>query len=107
MVETEIINQDTPETVFEAFDAMQFAEEVRARNNALTQVLLNSSDPSKDDALREEIAEIAAELIVLTAANEGPGSAVRTSLAGAKQQSANGRISLAERANAALTKNLG
>jgi len=99
--------EDVLETVFEPFDAARFADDVRARNNALTQVLLSSSDGSKDDALREEIAEIAAELIVLTAANEGPGSPVRASLAGAKPQSKTGRISLADRANSALNKNLG
>ena len=106
-VVAETMDEDAPETVFEAFDAARFAEDVRSRNNALTQVLLSSSDGSKDDALREEIAEIAADLIVLTAANEGPGSPVRASLAGAKPQSANGRLSLADRANTALSKNLG
>lgn len=96
--------KNAPATIF---DSVQFAEDVRNKNNALTQLLLNNSDQSRDDELREEIAAIAADMIVLTAAKEGETSPIRAILGKSGAQSNHDRVSLADRAQKLMNSNLG
>ncbi len=53
-------------------------EDVRNQATALSERLLSAADGSNDAALREEMADIATKMIVLTATREGPSSPVRT-----------------------------
>ncbi|MBP1858960.1 DUF2046 domain-containing protein [Rhizobium herbae] len=75
------------------------AEYARNRAAALSERLLGSTTASHDDALREEIADIAATMVALTAAKEGQGSPIPALLkpAGARPD-ATGK-SLASRAH--------
>ena len=56
----------------------------------------------RDGAIREEIASIAANMLALTALNEGPSSPIRTLLADTAEKNPNDRISLADRAAAII-----
>ena len=74
------------------------AEELRHRHTALTERLMKATSPANDEALREEIAEIAAKMIALTAHREGAGSPIRTLLSRVPLRGDAARRSLAERA---------
>lgn len=56
-------------------------EDVRNQATALSERLLAATDGSNDAALREEMADIATKMIVLTATREGPSSPVHTLIA--------------------------
>ncbi|WP_250955206.1 hypothetical protein [Rhizobium sp. CG5] len=91
-----------------ATDAL--ADEVRHRHIALTERLLKARTDANDPALREEVAEIAARMIALTAAREGSASPIPSLLAGAADAPAPKPGSLAERVarlapDIALTRN--
>jgi chromosome segregation ATPase len=88
-------------------DLAALAEQIRNRNIALGQLLMNSTDSGKDDAIRDEIAGIAAEMIALTATREGAGSPIRSILSANAAQKSSGRISLAERATSAMFRDIG
>lgn len=79
-------------------DAEQLAEEVRHRQTALTERLRKATSSANDEALREEIADVAARMIVLTAAREGRKSPVRELLSKGTFKGAGKRMTLAERA---------
>ncbi|MBB4566252.1 hypothetical protein [Rhizobium leucaenae] len=86
-------------------DIAQMTEEVRNRAAALSDRLLKSRSPSHDQAMREEIANIAANMVALTALKEGDKSPILDLLpkeTNAAEQGA--RISLADRAAALLPK---
>lgn len=74
-------------------------ERLRRRHNSLVNHLIEARDDTDNDHLRDEITEIAAMMIDLTAAREGPGSPINGILAGAEQNGKNGSDapSLAER----------
>jgi|GEM_PF-216630 Chromosome segregation ATPases len=55
-------------------DLDRMEEELRLRQDALTDLLLRADIPANDDALREEIADLAARMIVLTSLKEGKTS---------------------------------
>lgn len=76
-------------------------EDVRNQATALSERLL-SADSSKDAALREEMADIAAKMIVLTAAREGTASPVRALVASADPALEGDGRSLAARARERL-----
>jgi chromosome segregation ATPase len=73
------------------------AEEARNRATALSERLLKSKGSANDDALREELAIIAASLVAVTAAAEGKSSPIRTILSGKSGNS--DRESLSARAS--------
>ena len=79
-------------------DIERLAEELRHRHTALTERLLKARLPANDDALREEIADIAAKMIVVTAHREGDGSPIPGLLRSKSLKSASDHPSLAERA---------
>lgn len=86
-------------------DIAQMTEEVRNRAAALSDRLPKARTPAHDQAMREEIATIAAKMVALTALREGEQSPIFSLLptdAGMAEQGA--RVSLADRAAALLPK---
>lgn len=59
-----------------AAEAADLAEELRHSHTALTERLIKAKTATNDEALREEIADIAAKMIVLTAVHEGETSPI-------------------------------
>ncbi len=57
-------------------DIVALEEEVRNQGSALSERLLSAKTGATDVALREEMADLASKMIVLTAAREGAGSPV-------------------------------
>jgi DNA repair exonuclease SbcCD ATPase subunit len=88
-------DQSGPTSV--AIDLTAPAEAARNRAAALSERLVNSRTASHDDALREEIAEIAATMVVLTATKEGPASPIPALLNPAGAQADGSGKSLARR----------
>ncbi|MDS7597856.1 hypothetical protein [Agrobacterium tumefaciens] len=80
----------------------QQIEDIRNQGTALTERLLNVRGTSNDEAIRREIARIAAQMIALTAAQEGETSPIPVLLA--KSEGNSGRDSLAKRAAALMEK---
>lgn len=81
-----------------AIDLTVPADAARNRAAALSERLVNSKTASHDDALREEIADIAAIMVALTAAKEGSASPIPALLKPARAQTEGSRKSLASRA---------
>lgn len=77
-------------------------DKLRARHGVLVEKL-TGEDEGDDAALREEIREIAANMVSLTARREGSNSPIRRILAEAGEESS-GQISLAARASAILAE---
>lgn len=80
----------------------QEIEDIRNQGTALTERLLNVRGTGNDEPIRREIARIAAEMIALTAAQEGEASPIPGLLANASGSS--GRESLAKRAKVVMEK---
>jgi DNA repair exonuclease SbcCD ATPase subunit len=74
------------------------AEDVRNHATAVSERLLNAGSGTNDEALREEIASIAADMVALTADIEGSASPIRTILSGKAGLGKKNRRSLAVRA---------
>lgn len=80
----------------------QEIEDIRNQGTALTERLLNVRGTGNDEPIRREIARIAAEMIALTAAQEGETSPIPGLLA--KASGSSGRESLATRAKVVMEK---
>ncbi|KWT78774.1 hypothetical protein [Agrobacterium radiobacter] len=80
----------------------QEIEDIRNQGTALPERLLNVRGTGNDEPIRREIARIAAEMIALTAAQEGETSPIPGLLAKASKSS--GRESLAKRAKVVMEK---
>nr|WP_236776797.1 hypothetical protein [Agrobacterium tumefaciens] len=80
----------------------QEIEDIRNQGTALTERLLNVRGTGNDEPIRREIARIAAEMIALTAAQEGETSPIPGLLA--KASKSTGRESLAKRAKVVMEK---
>lgn len=80
------------------------SDELKNRATALSERLANSKTAAHDDALREEVAEIAAGMVALTATREGAASPIPGLLAGEETSETAGRKSLARRAKEILPK---
>ena len=85
-------------------DIAQMTEEVRNRANALSDRLLKARTPAQDQAMREEIATIAANMVALTALKEGDKSPILDLLPKDPGAERGARVSLAERAAALMPK---
>lgn len=79
-------------------DTERLSEEVRNRGAALAERLPRAHTPQQDAVLREEIADVAARMVALTAAREGAASPIHTILTGKSVKGTGERRSLAERA---------
>jgi DNA repair exonuclease SbcCD ATPase subunit len=76
----------------------ELADEVRSQAATAADTLLSLDNTSKDDAMREEIADIAAKMIAITGQREGGSSPIRAMISGKPIPGANGRLSLSDRA---------
>ncbi|MCL6707300.1 hypothetical protein M8R20_09840 [Pseudomonas sp. R2.Fl] len=82
-----------------AVDLDRMEQELRLRQDALTDLLLRADIPANDDALREEIADLAARMIVLTSLKEGRTSPLADILPAQRTSGDTGaRATLGERA---------
>ncbi|MEI2299492.1 hypothetical protein [Ensifer sp. MJa1] len=80
------------------------ADDLRNRATALSERLTNSRTDAHDEALRDEVAEIAAGMVAMTAANEGTASPILNILAGENEDGTAKRRSLAKRAKDILPR---
>jgi hypothetical protein len=78
--------------------AAELSGEARSQANAVSERLLNLDDEKHDEALRAEIADIAAKMVAVVAQKEGMSSSLREMLSGKPQNNVPGRTSLANRA---------
>lgn len=78
------------------------AEDVRNHATAVSERLLNAASGGNDEALREEIASIAADMVALTADVEGSASPIHPILSGKSGSGKKDRRSLAARAKEKL-----
>jgi chromosome segregation ATPase len=78
--------------------AAELSDEARSQANAVSERLLNLKDEEHDEALRNEIADIAAKMVAVVAQKEGMSSSLREMLSGKPQNNVPGRTSLANRA---------
>nr|WP_255647571.1 hypothetical protein [Ensifer sp. IC4062] len=83
-------------------DTPRLSQDLRNRATALSERLINAKSAAHDEALRQEIADIAAGMIALTAANEGKASPIRSLLGGEETDATPTRKSLASRAKEIL-----
>jgi hypothetical protein len=78
----------------------ELADSVRSQAAAAADTLLDlKEDTSRDDALRVEIADIAARMIAITGQKEGASSPIRSMISGKPAAGRDGRVSLSERAS--------
>ena len=81
----------------------QWVDELRARQRALIDDLKSVRDSGRDEALREEITDIAAIVVGLSGQRDGDTSPL-LNMIGDDQSSRPGRKSLAERARSELER---
>ncbi|ASR09431.1 hypothetical protein E0I74_03260 [Rhizobium laguerreae] len=99
----EMTEDTTTSTLDTAIVTAEMGEDVRKRSAALAERLQKAKAVAgRDGAIREEIASIAANMVALTALNEGASSPIRTLLVEAAEKKPNDRVSLADRAAAIL-----
>jgi chromosome segregation ATPase len=88
-----------------AATAAQLADDVRNRSAEVSDRILSAkSAAGRDSELREEIASIAANVLALTAINEGPSSPIRGLLPENAEGEERDRLDLAQRAAAILSE---
>jgi chromosome segregation ATPase len=95
---TSAVTAAKPEQTVET-EIAKLTEEVRNRSNALSDRLLKSRSAAHDQAMREEIATIAANMVAITALKEGDRSPIFKLLPENGDHGQGGRVSLAERTN--------
>lgn len=76
----------------------ELVEDVRGQATAAADMLVNLKDQGHDDALRNEIADIAAKMIAILGQKEGANSPIRSMISGRPGLGQNGRVPLSERA---------
>ena len=91
-------NGAQPMTSANGMDIPALEADVRDRGAAVAQRLSQPASPQADAELREEIADLAARMIVVTDAREGAASPIRSLLDQAGPGTDPNRISLAQRA---------
>ncbi|MEY9779876.1 hypothetical protein [Sinorhizobium fredii] len=94
--------QGDADGAFPAPDAASLSDDMRNRATALSERLVNSKSPAHDEALREEVAEIAAGMVALTAVREGSSSPIHGLLAREEPAMPGAHKSLAQRAKEML-----
>ncbi|MDO9415087.1 hypothetical protein [Pararhizobium sp.] len=99
--ETETPPQPAEAGALAHIDIADLTDEVRNQATALAERLVRERSSAGDDALRGELADIAAKMIALTAAGEGDGSPILPLLKDLTSKP-NGRVSLAARADAMI-----
>lgn len=94
----------TSATAADKADLNSEIEEIRNQGTALTERLINIKNTNNDEAIRQEIAIIAARMIALTARLEGDNSPIPEILARDTANPDAKRQSLAQRANELLSQ---
>ena len=87
-----------PSRLIDEKRAAALSDEARSQANAVAERLLNLKDEEHDEALRNEIADIASKMVAVVAQKEGMSSPLREMLSGKPQNNVPGRTSLANRA---------
>lgn len=82
--------------------ASELSEEARSQASAVSDMLLKLENEDRDDALRIEIADIAAKMMAIVAQKEGMSSPIRSMLSSRPQENASARLSLSNRASALM-----
>jgi DNA repair exonuclease SbcCD ATPase subunit len=77
----------------------ELTDEVRGQAAAVADALLTLTDDERDEALRAEIADIAAKMIAITGQKEGASSPIRSMISCKPMPGHGGRASLSERAS--------
>lgn len=85
-------------------DLTEMAQDIRNRGTALGERLTKPRGKGGDDAIRAEMASIAASMVALTAATEGPSSPIHKLLEEPAGHSGEERTSLADRALQAIAE---
>ncbi len=85
-----------------SIDAERLSATLRTDEVVLSDLLSSSPNPRDDHRLREEIAQMAARMVALTAQREGKASPLHKILSGDAIESKHDRLSLAERAARAM-----
>jgi chromosome segregation ATPase len=80
----------------------ELTDDVRSQASAAAEALLNLGSDDRDEAIRDEIADIAAKMIAIVGQKEGANSPIRTMISGKPQSGHDGRMSLSERASKLL-----
>jgi chromosome segregation ATPase len=93
---SEVVAQ--PTRLIDEKRAAELSDEARSQASAVSDRLLNLKDEEHDEALRKEIADIAAKMVAVVSQKEGMSSSLREMLAGKPQNNVPGRTSLANRA---------
>jgi chromosome segregation ATPase len=93
---SEVVAQ--PTRLIDEKRAAELSDEARSQASAVSDRLLNLKDEEHDEALRKEIADIAAKMVAVVSQKEGMSSSLREMLAGKPQNNVAGRTSLANRA---------
>lgn len=88
-----------PSRLIDEKRAAELSEDARSQANAVSEMLLKLDDEDHDDALRTEIADIAAKMVAIVAQKEGMSSPIRSMLAGRPQDQSAARLSLSNRAS--------
>ncbi|KQV83767.1 hypothetical protein [Rhizobium sp. Root1220] len=103
--EDEATEEAMPTPIDTVAVAARLTDEVRKRSAAVTEQLLKAKTASDgDEAIRGEIAGIAASMVALTAINEGPSSPIRDLLPEPVESQDGERINLAQRAATILSE---
>ncbi|MDB5553518.1 MAG: hypothetical protein JWL86_3502 [Rhizobium sp.] len=82
--------------------ASELSDEARSQASAVSDMLLKLENEDRDDALRVEIADIAAKMMAIVAQKEGMSSPIRSMLSGRPQDNAAARVSLSNRASSLM-----
>jgi myosin heavy subunit len=92
------LSSQQPTRLIDEKRASELSDEARSQANAVAERLLTLKGEEHDEALRKEIADIAAKMVAVTAQKEGMSTPLREMLSGKPQNSVPGRTSLANRA---------
>jgi chromosome segregation ATPase len=87
-----------PSRLIDEKRASELSDDARSQANAVSERLLSLKDDEHDDALRDEIADIAAKMVAVVAQKEGVSTSLREMISGKPQSSVADRTSLANRA---------
>lgn len=98
-------NRDADKDMTERQGDEAALEQIRQRSEALSQRLVQAKDSSNDTILREDMAQLAADMLALTAAREGDASPIHALLNSTDDNEPSG--SLASRAKHGISANRG
>lgn len=96
------LNSPMPSAIITDERVSELVDDVRGQANAAADMLVNLKDTAHDEALRDELAGIAAKMIAIVGQKEGANSPIRSMISGKPGQGQKGRVPLSERASKLL-----